>query len=135
MVGDFGHFHYRGLIIFIGALQETVLRIVASDPASLIPFLLACPPGHLGRKARNSAIEALYAQKNFVQSLEWLSRMAVESENLGPLVCLPVTHKDNERLPPKKTQNVDVLVKLAKIAGKQVGSHSPALILWKKAMG
>ncbi|WVO20507.1 uncharacterized protein IAS62_001804 [Cryptococcus decagattii] len=101
-----------------GALQETVLRIVVSDPASLIPFLSACPPGHLGRKARNSAIEALYAQKNLVQSLEWLSRMAVESENLGAL-----------------TQNVDVLVKLAKIAGKQIGGHSPALILWKKAIG
>lgn len=89
-------------MFFIGALQETVLRIVVSDPASLIPFLSACPPGHLGRKARNSAIEALYAQKNLVQSLEWLSRMAVESENLGALVCIPVTHKDNEHLPLKR---------------------------------
>ncbi|OXB39545.1 hypothetical protein LQV05_000603 [Cryptococcus neoformans] len=101
-----------------GAFQETILQVVSSDPASLIPFLSACPPGHLGRKARNSAIEALYAQKNLEQSLEWLSRMAVESESFGPL-----------------TQNADVLVKLAKMAGKHIEEPSSALVLWKKAIG
>lgn len=119
----------------IGAFQETILQVVSSDPASLIPFLSACPPGHLGRKARNSAIGALYAQKNLEQSLEWLSRMAVESESFGPLVCISVTHKDNGCLKFKKTQNADVLVKLAKMAGKHIEERSSALVLWKKAIG
>lgn len=104
----------------IGAFQEIILQVVSSDPASLIPFLSACPPGHLGRKARNSAIEALYAQKNLEQSLEWLSRMAVESESFGPLVCISVTQKDNGRLNQKRHRMQMCLWNLQKSQGSRL---------------
>ncbi|WVO17439.1 hypothetical protein L204_105131 [Cryptococcus depauperatus] len=95
------------------AFQDTLLRQLPLNPGSLIPFLEACPMGYLKRRARNEAVERLYREKDLNKSLPWLSRMAVKSDILGPLA-----------------RDADVVIKVAKIAGKQIDNPSVSA-LWK----
>ncbi|WVQ85973.1 hypothetical protein IAT38_008141 [Cryptococcus sp. DSM 104549] len=102
-----------------GALQEVITsKSTAKSSPQIINLLDSCPPSYLGRKARTTAVDAVYGEADLSSALEWLNRMASESDNLGPL-----------------TQDPDVLIRLAKLAGKQSSEErSPALSLWKRAI-